>query len=650
MKTKLILCDCGGTQSLDSAALEASTGLATSRVHTALCTGELGSLEAAMSEGDVLVACAQMEATFTALAEDLEKPHPGTVDIRDRAGWSDEGKNATAKMAALVAEAQLPRTGARLYDLNSEGRCLVFGPAEAVLPAARRLAEYLAVTAAVTDGIPDLIAPEAGFDVVIGTLKKASGAFTRFAVELDGFATPEPSGRGAPTFSNPKDGAKATCDVLVDLSGAQALFPAHEKRDGYFRAAPADLKAIESVILEASHLIGTFEKPFYIRFEESLCAHSRAGQPACNRCLNLCPTGAITPNGDTVAINADICAGCGACAAACPSSAASYDAPPVTDIFRRLNTLASTYRKAADHPPRLLVHDVEEGREMIALSARYGRGLPADVIPFEITEMATFGHAEQLAALATGFGAVTLLATRKTEREGLGMELSITEAIAGEGAAQLIDPEAPDQMEALVWQKTPSVLPEGFAAVLPLGGRRETTRLAAKALHPGADTPLLLPQGAPYGAVVVDRDACTLCLACAGLCPPGALSDDPDHPRLLFQQDACLQCGLCANVCPENAITLVPEMNLADSALREQVVNEEEPADCIECGRAFGVKSTIDRIIAKLEGKHPMFIGSDNARLIQMCDDCRVNAQYHSEAQPFASTPRPRPRTTDDYN
>jgi hypothetical protein len=35
--------------------------------------------------------------------------------------------------------------------------------------------------------------------------------------------------------------------------------------------------------------------------------------------------------------------------------------------------------------------------------------------------------------------------------------------------------------------------------------------------------------------------------------------------------------------------------------------------------------------------------------MIQMCDDCRVNAQFHSKNNPFASKPRPRVRTTDDY-
>jgi len=121
-------------------------------------------------------------------------------------------------------------------------------------------------------------------------------------------------------------------------------------------------------------------------------------------------------------------------------------------------------------------------------------------------------------------------------------------------------------------------------------------------------------------------------------------------PQLRFQEDACLQCGLCVSVCPEDAISLRPRLNLADDALTHKVLNEEEPYACIECGKPFGVRSTVERIVGKLEGRHSMFTNSDNARLIRMCDDCRVRAQYHSDAAPFAGGPRPKIRTAEDLD
>ena len=181
-----------------------------------------------------------------------------------------------------------------------------------------------------------------------------------------------------------------------------------------------------------------------------------------------------------------------------------------------------------------------------------------------------------------------------------------------------------------------------------MGTRRQITRQAARALHPGTAA-LDLPAGAPYGAVLVDTDACTLCLSCVSLCPSGALGDNPDAPQLRFQEDACLQCGLCANICPEDAITYAPRLDLTDAALTQRVLNEEEPFACIECGALFGVKSTVERITEKLAGQHSMFATSEAARMIQMCDNCRVQAQFHSENNPFQGGERPKPRTTEDY-
>ena len=176
--------------------------------------------------------------------------------------------------------------------------------------------------------------------------------------------------------------------------------------------------------------------------------------------------------------------------------------------------------------------------------------------------------------------------------------------------------------------------------ILPLGTRRQVARLAAKALQPECRGDRAA-RHAPYGAVLVDTDACTLCLSCVSLCPSGALGDNPDLPQLRFQEDACLQCGLCANICPEKAITLQPQLNLTDAAFTQTVLHEEEPFACIECGSLFGVKSTVEKITEKLAGKHAMFANPEAARMIQMCDNCRINAQYHSENNPFAAGERP---------
>lgn len=655
MAPKLLLCDCDGSQVIDRERLEKATGLACSRVHSGLCTRQIDLAAKALTgaEDGAIVACGQEVRTFEALAEEIGVDAPLCVDIRDRSGWSDEGKDATPKMAALLAEAIRPKAPAKTKDVVSEGVCLIIGASEVVLPLAEDLADRLSVTCLLTDH-PDIVpTPERRFDIAVGTLKSATGSFGRFAVRVDGYQALSPAGRGAPSFDTPRDGGNSECDIILDLTGGTPLFPAPEKRDGYLRADPSDPLAVQRAGFEATDLLGTFEKTLHVAVEPALCAHARARQTGCTRCLDLCPTGAITPGEEAVEIDPMICAGCGACSAVCPSGAVSFDAPQVSDIFAGLRTLASAFSEAGGKAPRLLVHDDSHGREMISLAARFGRGLPAAVLPFEMPSVGAFGHAEAMAALAVGFTRVDILLSPTTEREGLEREIALSSALLkgvdrDESLVGLLDVAEPDALCEVLYSARAVMTP--VSPVLPLGRRRDITRLSANALTQAAETPPIpLPDGAPYGAVLVDTEACTLCLSCVGLCPSGALDDNPDKPELRFKEDACLQCGICATICPEKAITLEPRLDLSDAALSLRVLHEEEPFSCIECGTLFGVKSTIERISAKLEGQHALFTNSDNVRLIQMCDDCRVRAQYHADDAPFRSADRPRVRTTEDY-
>ncbi len=645
MAGTLFLCDCAHSQKIDARSIEAGAGIACSRIHSALCTAEANAVADAIAAGDAVIACQQERARFEEIAEELEAPPPMLVDIRDRAGWSDEAANAGPKQAALVAQALLGAPPMRTVDVVSEGRCLILGQAPVALAAAERLAEPMSVTVLLAD-MPEDLPIDRRFNVVVGNLRTATGALGRFRLRIDGLRQMEPGGRGGFRFSAPRDGAESECDSILDLSGGAPLFPAHESREGYFRADPGDPNAVAGAVFEAGQTVGTFEKPLYVRIEESLCAHSRASQRGCSKCLDICPAGALSPAGDHVAVDAMVCAGCGACSAVCPSGAVSFDAPPVASLFRRMEALAGAYRKAGGAAPRLLVTDRRFGAEMVALSARFDRGLPADVIPFEVEALAGFGHAEMLAALAGGFASVDILLAPRADDRAPRRELALAEAMGGSGRLRLLDVSEPDALaDALYGREAPAAPVE---PVLALGSRRQVARLAARALNP-ADAVLPLPEGAPYGSLRVDIEACTLCLACVSLCPSGALGDNPDLPQLRFQEDACLQCGLCVRVCPENAIGLEPRLDLSDAALRQCVINEEEPCECVECGKPFGVKSTVEKIVAQLAGKHSMFAGTEAARLIRMCDDCRVNARYHSADNPFAGGERPRVRTTEDY-
>jgi hypothetical protein len=80
------------------------------------------------------------------------------------------------------------------------------------------------------------------------------------------------------------------------------------------------------------------------------------------------------------------------------------------------------------------------------------------------------------------------------------------------------------------------------------------------------------------------------------------------------------------------------------------VLKQEEPFPCIRCGKPFGVKSTIERVAARLEGKHWMYLSSPSRLdVIKMCEDCRVAVVTEEGFDPHGALARPKPRTTDDY-
>ena len=580
------------------------------------------------------------------------------VNIRETAGWSKDAKAAAPKMAALIAAAAEPVPDYAFVGLSSEGVTVLYGKDEQAIEAANLLKDHLNLTVLIKDTVPPMRVTE--FPLVKGAIKSAKGYLGAFELTIDDYAQPAPSSRDGLQFGAARNDVAMRCDVLIDLSGGSPLFPSADLRDGYLRADPGDLAAVLRAVLKARDLTGSFDKPRYITFTEDLCAHSRSKTVGCRRCLDLCPTGAIAPNGDQVAIDAQICAGCGQCAAACPTGAAAYALPPSDTLLRKLRTLLATYREAGGAQPVLLFHDGEHGVETIDALARFGDGLPANVLPVQVNEITQVGLEAVAGAFAYGASAARFLLRAKPRHDLTGLHRTIALAqpiLAGLGFAgarvatiETDDPDALGESLRAIDTMDGAAKPATFAAV---GKKREVMRLTLRELHGAAPAPvdvIALPDGAPFGSVNVNVEGCTLCLSCVSACPTGALSDDHEKPMLRFAEDACVQCGLCKATCPEKVISLTPQIDFRAATASSRIIKQEEPFLCIRCGTPFGVKSSVERVAAKLEGKHWMYKRSKTRlSVVKMCADCRVQVMAEEHFDPNGAPARPRLRTTDDY-
>ena len=657
----VLVCDCEGSMELDGAGLAKACGATgPAMVNHQLCRAQIDNFRAALGKGrPLLVACTQEAPLFDEIrAEADDAPPTAYVNIREQAGWSEAGSAALPKMAALLAAAAVDLPPTPTVALKSDGICLVYGRDESAVEAARQIAGRLSPTVLLRQP-GDFEAPRI-MDVPVfrGRISGVRGHLGAFELTVDDYAPASPSSRGHLRFEPVRNGAATQCDLILDLTGDTPLFPAADRRDGYFRPDPGNPAAVQKALFDMVDLVGEFEKPRYVAFRAELCAHARSRKTGCTRCLDVCPAGAIAPDGDHVAIDPYVCGGCGSCHSVCPTGAAAYALPAADALLVRLRTLLGTYAEAGGREPVLLLHDARRGEELIAMLARHGRGLPANVLPFTLNQATQVGFDLLSVAFAYGAARVLVLASpeQRNELAGLAAQIGVTEAVLaglgfGSGRTGLMVESDPDKVEDALWNLVPAAAPRP-GSFLPMAEKRSLIRAAIEHLHsvaPERPEVIRLPAGAPFGAITVRTAGCTLCLACVGACPTKAIGDNPDKPQITFREEACIQCGLCRNTCPEHVITLQPRFSFREDVRRAVVLKEEEPFACIRCGKPFGARSSIERIVAQLADKHPMFREPRMIRTIQMCSDCRVIAQIEDEQHPMAGAPRPLPRTAEDY-
>ncbi len=511
-----------------------------------------------------------------------------------------------------------------LVGYQSRGHCLIIGPLDLALNIAAKLDTPAQTVLVPTPGKTDFQkrATEDGVIVVEADAMLLKGYLGAYDCAI---GDPESPGSLAMVAGVSLLGG---FDLVLDLGDMPML--RQEVLPFGYKATGTDEVLIDAALAELSELQGEFEKPKYFEYNASICAHSRSGITACTNCLDVCGTGAITSTGDGINIEPYLCQGCGSCATNCPSGAVSYAYPSPVDALSQLTVLLKD-RQQQKLKTVVYFHDAEAGTERLESMKS---SLDACVLPLAVEEVASVGMDVWLSALAYGVSAIAIDApaldsgavralksqsdTANTILSGIGLEKRIA----------LVDGADPQTINEFA---TGEFLSISNATYKTFNDKRQSIRNAIDhlALHCQTDLDSVELGGqSPFGQVVVDQSACTLCLACVTVCPASALQDGATVPQLNFIESQCLQCGMCEQACPENAITLRPRYLInSEEARKAQILNEETPFNCVVCNTPFATQQIIGRMQAKL-ADHWMFTEDKAMRRLKMCEDCRVKDMF----------------------
>lgn len=410
-----------------------------------------------------------------------------------------------------------------------------------------------------------------------------------------------------------------------EVSFAQAtLFIQDENLPKFLGIVSAgDFGSAKDILDLLSSRVGTYTYKTTTLYNSHICQyHQRRpdsnGEGYCHKCVNVCPTFGVTKNDSLMELNFSQldCMGCGGCIATCPTGALDFASFSIEVMIEALRHYQNT--------TVLLIPE-------IFLDTLQGITLPSHISPLIIPREKFPSEVHFLSMLQESNHSLIFYSPiiSRPSFEAIKLVNDIYETICGTKAIFVAQDT---QVLQTLWDKTTS-LPHYSYTPSPKEPRRkhfaERLRYLVKdndfgRVESGASGEMIR-----YGKIHIDESKCTLCNSCVGACNVDCLTANSKEFALQYNPSLCTTCGYCIPSCPEDALRLeLSGIELNPSWFETHTLAKDELFECIECGKPFATKKSIEKIKAVMS---PHFLGdSAKMRTLECCGDCKVKIMFEN--------------------
>lgn len=351
----------------------------------------------------------------------------------------------------------------------------------------------------------------------------------------------------------------------------------------------------------------------------SICQYSGRLGYGCSRCVDSCPHDAVSQDENGVGVDHLLCEECGNCIAVCPTGSMQYARHPDQawlEFFKRTELL----------PGKTVVIGAE--KELHSLWWQQKGQKYDDIFFLEYANIGALTSLHLLTLFALGAHRVALLDNGLSSHSSpmqhqVEMTNYIVSSLYDKSFVELIDTS---EFEKLTVGDERHPLEQFFCDFSYKNRRSKLAEVVAFLVSVSAKTISSHRSFRDFAKINCDADKCTHCMACLGECSMRAMGADEENLRLTYSAGNCVGCGVCVRICPENALTLGKDYVIDEDFFLQETIAQAEPARCKECGKVFGTRKSLDRVMQILSAREP--VNSDH---FEYCDTCKVVKIFEAE-------------------